>query len=169
MGSILLDDSQGVVYTNAGSGTTVRSTVSTTGNVTVGGNLVVSGDLTGNKKNVISSGGTLSLTDSGAVVLLTGSAQTITLPEVATADGFNIKLHVAQAAAHVVTSSTGERALQGSIYSAGPADTLVRNALVNKSGFTLSTCQPGDMISIVGDGTNYHVHGLTTGSIAVRG
>lgn len=163
MGSILLDDNQGVVHNLNGSGTTVQS------NVTVSGNLTVSGELAGNKNNVLASASTLSLSDSGAVILLTGSAKTITLPEVATADGFNIRLYVAQAAAHVVTSSTGERALQGSIYSAGPANTLVRNALVHNSGFTLSTCQPGDMISIVGDGTNYHVHGLTTGSIAVRG
>lgn len=163
MGSILLDDGKGVVYTNAGSGTTVQS------NVTLNGSLTVSGDLSGNKVDVIASTSTLSNSDSGKVVLLTGSAMTITLPAVATADGFNIKLHVGQAAAHIVTSSTGERALQGAIYSAGPTNTLVRNELSNKSGFTLSTCQIGDMVSIFSDGVNYHVHGLTTGSVAIRG
>ena len=173
MGSILLDDNQGVVHKNAGSGTTVQSNVTLTGDLSVsgaaslGGNLTVSGNLVGLKK-VVSSTSTLALSDSGAVLLASGSAaQTFTLPAVATANGFNVTLHAGSAHTHVLNGGTSK--IQGVLYHNQGNSTLTRQVVTNRSSITLSNSAAaiGDYITVFGDGVNYHVFGWLNNSASL--
>ena len=163
MGSILLDDSKGVVQTNSGTGTTIQSNVTLTGDLsvsgaaTLSGNVTVSGNLVGLKK-VVSSTSTLALSDSGAVLLASGSAaQTFTLPAVATANGFNVTLHAGSAHAHVLNGGTSK--IQGVIYHNTNGTTLARQAVTDKSSITLVNPAIGDYLTVFGNGTNYYVFG----------
>jgi hypothetical protein len=123
-----------------------------------GSGLDIAGELRGTKKEVISGTATLALADSGAVLAPTaGSAQTFTLPAVATAAGFHVTFHAGSAQAHVING--GGSKIQGTIFDNTNGTTLARNAVSNRSSITLANPAVGDYLTIVGDGTNYYVFG----------
>jgi hypothetical protein len=120
----------------------------------------VSSEIRGAKKQVVATTSTLTLDDSGAVLApVAGSAQTFTLPAVATAAGFHVTFHAGSAQAHVING--GGSKIQGAIFDNTNGTTLARNAVSNRSSITLANPAVGDYISIVGDGTNYYVFGWT--------
>jgi hypothetical protein len=159
MASVLIDN-RGILQTLDGSGTSI------TGNLTVTGDVVITGELSGQKKNTIVSTATLSLSDSGAVILASGSsAQTYTLPTIATAAGFNVTFHAASPHAHVITGSN----IQGALYHNTNGTTLARQAVSNRGNITLNSTNPaiGDYMTIICDGTNYYVHGWLNNSASL--
>jgi hypothetical protein len=134
------------LYQEAGSG------------IDITGTLEITGEIRGSKKELVQVTTTLTLADSGAVLIPTGAAKTFTLPAVATAAGFHVTFQAGSAAAHVING--GGSKIQGAIYDNTAASaTFVRNAVTNASSITLATPAIGDYLTIVGDGTNYYVFG----------
>ena len=91
----------------------------------------------------------LSATDSGAIVVLSGGARTVTLPTVA-----------ASAHAHVVDISGGANSLEGLMFDASNGSTVVVAPITNQQKITLANPKIGDRISIFCDGTSYHTTAL---------
>jgi hypothetical protein len=124
-----------------------------------GSGIAISGNqLVGATKKVYATTRTLVLSDSGCVLAPTaGSAQTFTLPAVATAAGFCVTFIAGSAQAHVING--GGAKIQGAIFDNTNGSTLARNAVSDKSSITLANPGVGDYITVVGDGTNYYVFG----------
>jgi len=147
MPKVTVNGDQGLVQ-EVGSGFTITSAVD------------VSGELRGAKKKVVATTATLTLADSGCVLAPTaGSAQTFTLPAVATAAGFHVTFIAGSAQAHVINGGTSK--MQGAIFDNTNGSTLARNAVTNRSSITLVNPAVGDYVTIECDGTNYYVFGWT--------
>ena len=100
----------------------------------------------------------LSATDSGAIVVLSGGARTVTLPTVAAAKaGFYVDIISASAHAHVVDISGGANSLEGLMFDASNGSTVVVAPITNQQKITLANPKIGDRISVFCDGTSYHV------------
>ena len=113
-----------------------------------------------NRRAVVDgSGGNVNLgaTDSGAIVVLSGGARTVTLPTVAAAKaGFYVDIVAASAHAHVVDISGGANSLEGLMFDASNGTTVVVAPITNQQKITLANPKIGDRISIFCDGTSYH-------------
>tara|TARA_B100001094_G_scaffold323567_1_gene374686 strand:- start:67 stop:501 length:435 start_codon:yes stop_codon:yes gene_type:complete len=112
------------------------------------------------KQNVrnISSNESLTLADSGAVIVPSGTARTITLPAVASSAGFHVKILMGSDANHVVNG--GGAKIQGFVYDNTNGTTHARTAITNKTSITLVNGERGDVLNIHGDGTNFYVNGI---------
>ena len=132
-----------------------------------GSGLDISGELRGAKKQIIAATATLTLADSGAVLAPTaGSAQTFTLPAVATAAGFSVTFHAGSAQQHVIDGGGGK--IQGAIFHNTNGTTLARQPVTNRSSITLGANKAiGDYMTIVGDGTNYYVFGWVNDAVTL--
>ncbi len=152
MASITIDE-RGILETLDGSGTTIA------GNVLIEGNINISGEIAGQKKNIITSSKVLTLADSGAVIIASGStAQTFTLPSISGSNGFSVTFHAASQHAHVITGSN----MQGALYhNSNTINNLSRNLLTNAERIVLNSTNPriGDYITIVSDGSQYYIFG----------
>lgn len=147
MPKVTVNADQGLVQ-ETGSGFVIASAVD------------VSGELRGAKRKIVATSTTLTLADSGCVLIPTaGSAQTISLPAVATATGFHVTFFAGSAQAHVINGGTSK--FQGAIFNNSNGTTLARTAVTNRSSITLVNPLIGDYVTIVGDGTNYYVFGWT--------
>ena len=147
MPKVTVNGDQGLVQ-ETGSGFVISSAVD------------VSGELRGAKKKVVATTATLTLADSGCVLApKAASAQTFTLPAVATAAGFHVTFIAGSAQAHVING--GGAKIQGAIFDNTNGSTLARNAVANATSITLVNPAVGDYLTIVGDGTNYYVFGWT--------
>lgn len=130
-----------------------------------GSGIAFSGNqLVGNKKKTISSSTTLTLADSGCVIAALGTAQTFTLPAVATAAGFYVTFHNGSVANHIING--GGAKIQGAIYHNTAGTTLARQAVTDRSQITLAGAV-GDYLTIVGDGTNYYVFGWCNAAVTL--
>ena len=112
----------------------------------------------GARKNVIalsSESKTLTAADSGAVVVMAGTACTVTLPAVAS--GLNFKFFANTAAAHVMNG--GDSVIEGVIYDNSNGATIARNAATNGTSLTLVNPAIGDHWEVVSDGTSWLLHG----------
>ncbi len=124
------------------------------------------------KLNVISvSGGNkvLSMADSGSVVIPSGGARTITLPAVASANGFNMILFSGSAHSHILkTASNSDTSLEGSIMHNANAGTPTRQEVTGRKQITL-TNNPlvGDVIRVHCDGTNYFINGDVNNAVVL--
>lgn len=146
MPKVIINDSQGL-YQSSGSGVEIS-----------GVSLDITGELRGAKKEIIAASATLTLADSGAVLIPTaGSAQTFTLPAVATAAGFHVTFMAGSEQAHVIAAPTA--AIEGVIFDNTNGTTLARNPVTGITSITLVNPKVGDYISIVGNGTSYYVFG----------
>lgn len=122
--------------------------------------------LTGTGQEVIATTMQLTLADSGAVLSPSaGSAQTFTLPAVATAAGFNVSFIAGSAQAHVITG--GGAKLQGVNYHNSNGTTLARAVISNTTSMTLANPAVGDMVKIYCDGTNYYVYSWTNNAMTL--
>ena len=128
-----------------------------------GSGIAISGnELVGNLVKVIATTSTLTLSDSGCVLIPITSTQTFTLPAVATAAGFHVTFRAGHASAHVI-AGTG---FAGAYYHNSNASTFARVAIgANKVSLTLTNPLVGDYLTITGDGTSYHVFGWTNNVI----
>lgn len=105
------------------------------------------------------SGGDVDLgaSDSGAIVVVSGGARTVTLPTVAVAKaGFYVDIIAASAHAHVVDISGGADVLQGLMFDASNGSTVVVAPITSQQKITLNNGKIGDRISVFCDGTSYH-------------
>lgn len=105
------------------------------------------------------SGGDVDLgaSDSGAIVVVSGAARTVTLPTVAVAKaGFYVDIIAASAHAHVVDISGAADVLQGLMFDASNGSTVVVAPITSQQKITLNNGKIGDRISIFCDGTSYH-------------
>jgi len=129
------------------------------------GALEITGEIRGSKKELVQVTTTLTLADSGAVLAPTGTAKTFTLPAVATAAGFHVTYHAGSAANHIING--GGSKIQGVIFHAtGGATTFAKQPVTNRSSITTAGVV-GDYITIVGDGTNYYVHGWVDAAVTL--
>jgi hypothetical protein len=143
------------LYQEAGSGLDITGT------------LEITGEIRGSKKELVQVTTTLTLADSGAVLIPTGAAKTFTLPAVATAAGFHVTFQAGSAAVHVING--GGSKIQGAIFHNTNGTTLARQAATNASSITLNGTNPGvgDYFTIVGDGTNYYVFGWCNAAVTL--
>ena len=152
-----------VVYTAA------KGLVQATGSgFDISGAASVSGTFTGAKAAIKSTTVALTLADSGCVLAPTAaSAQTFTLPAVATAAGFQATFHAGSAQAHVINGGTA--LIQGAVFHNTNGTTLARQQVANRSAITLNATNPlvGDYFTIVGDGTNYYVYGWCNAAVTL--
>lgn len=105
------------------------------------------------------SGGDVDLgaSDSGAIVVVSGGARTVTLPTVAVAKaGFYVDIIAASAHAHVVDINGGADVLQGLMFDASNGSTVVVAPITSQQKITLNNGKIGDRISVFCDGTSYH-------------
>ena len=105
------------------------------------------------------SGGNVDLgaDDSGAIVVVSGGARTVTLPTVAAAKaGFYVDIVAASAHAHVLDISGGANSLQGLMIDSGNASTVASAPITDMQKITLANPRIGDRISVFCDGTSYH-------------
>ena len=119
--------------------------------------------------NADSGNKTLTLADSGSVVIPSGGARTITLPAVASANGFNMVLFSGSAHAHILkTAATDDTSLEGSVMHNANAGTPTRQEVTGRKQITL-TNNPlvGDVIRVHCDGTNYFVHGDVNNAVVL--
>lgn len=145
MPKVIISDSKGLVQ-ESGSGVEISSSV------------VLSSALSGAKVELVQATTALTLADSGKVLVPTGAAKTITLPAVATAAGFHVTFFAGSAANHIING--GASKIQGAVFDTSNDDmTVARTAVSNRSSITLANGAVGDYLTIVGDGTNYYVHG----------
>jgi hypothetical protein len=122
--------------------------------------------LAGATQEVVATTVTLALADSGAVIAPSaGAAQTFTLPNVATATGFNVTFIAGSAQAHVVNG--GGSKIQGVNYHNTNGTTLARAAVSNRSSLTLANPAVGDYMTIHCDGTNYYVYAWTNNALTL--
>lgn len=118
----------------------------------------VAGDLL-SKVKIYATTKALAVSDSGSfLVPSAGTAQTFTLPAVATAAGCKFVFIAASAQAHVITCAANK--IQGHILDASNGSTLADTAVANKNKITLANPEIGDRLEFVGDGTNYYVSGI---------
>ncbi len=112
------------------------------------------------KQNVrnVSENVSLSLADSGAVIVPTGGARTITLPAVANSAGFHVKILMGSDNNHIVNG--GGAKIQGFVYDNTNGTTLARTTISNTTTITLANGERGDVLNIHGDGTNFYVNGM---------
>ena len=114
-----------------------------------------------NRRAVVDgSGGNVDLgaDDSGAIVVVSGGARTVTLPTVAAAKaGFYVDIVSASAHAHVLDISGGANSLQGLMIDSGNASTVASAPITDMQKITLANPRIGDRISVFCDGTSYHV------------
>ena len=125
-----------------------------------GVDLTTGAGLNNRRAIVDGSGGnvTLGASDSGAIVVLSGGARTVTLPTVAAAKaGFYVDIVSASAHAHVVDISGGANSLEGLMFDASNGTTVVVAPITNQQKITLANPRIGDRISVFCDGTSYHV------------
>jgi len=130
-----------------------------------GSGFSVSGNLTAATKEVKATTVTLTIADSGCVLVPTVEARTYTLPAVADAAGWHVTFHAGSAHAHVINGGTSK--IQGAVFHNTNGTSLVRQAVTDRSSITLNATNPlvGDYFTIVGDGTNYYVHGWCNAAV----
>ena len=129
-----------------------------------GSGIAISGnELVGDLVKVITTTSTLTLSDSGCVLIPTaGAAQTFTLPAVTTAAGFHVTFRAGSAQQHVIAGTV----FTGAYYHATNLSTLARVVVNAAASLTLGTNKAiGDYLTITGDGTSYHVFGWTKDAI----
>jgi len=105
---------------------------------------------------------TLVAEDSGAIVAMSGTAHTVTLP--APTEGVEFKIVAASAANHSVFTA-GTNVFQGqNLHSTGGSTAAIVD-LRAKGKLTLSVGVIGDIINCWSDGTNWYVHALTDAAV----
>ena len=125
-----------------------------------GVDLTTGAGLNNRRAIVDGSGGNVDLgaSDSGAIVVVSGGARTVTLPTVAAAKaGFYVDIVSASAHAHVLDISGGANSLQGIMIDSGNASTVASAPITDMQKITLANPKIGDRISVFCDGTSYHV------------
>ena len=125
-----------------------------------GVDLTTGAGLNNRRAIVDGSGGNVDLgaSDSGAIVVVSGGARTVTLPTVAAAKaGFYVDIVSASAHAHVLDISGGANSLQGLMIDSGNASTVASAPITDMQKITLANPKIGDRISVFCDGTSYHV------------
>ena len=131
-------------------------------------NLKDGGTVTGamnSKKLVINPGNVasfaLDVSSSGAVVILSHSAAvTVTLPAVANGSGIEYTFKAASAHAHVVSASAQEDVIYGTITDNGNGTTVASDHHAAQNNIALANPLIGDCITVVGDGTSWHINGF---------
>ena len=136
---------------------TVEGPVTMTKTLAVTGAVTCSSTLTGAKVNIVATTTTLTVAQSGSYLIPTaGSAQTFTLPAVASSSGVKYHFIAGSAQAHVITSAAAD--VVGYVYDNTDGTTL---AVTDVAGTSITLVDPtiGDSLTIVCNGANWFVEG----------
>ena len=126
--------------------------------IKLAGNLhVVQGSIV-NKRSLLSKEGlTLQTSSSGAIVHMSGAAAaTYVLPAVANSAGVTFDFIIGSAHAHILSASSGEAVLQGTVIDSADGTTVASDHHANANKILLANALLGDRISVIGDGVSYH-------------
>ena len=117
------------------------------------------------KKKIIDSTVTLSIHDSGTVLLGSGEATTYTLPKTSESKGVHFTFTASSDKEHIIqTNSTSETTLNGQIMHASNGNTFERLPLTSNQKITLQDTNIGDRIELICDGSTWIVTGWTNNS-----
>ena len=97
---------------------------------------------------------TLTAADSGALVVCSGAARTVTLP--APTAGVHYTMVSASDHEHVLTTA-GTNVMYGFVYDLSAGTTIVGVEIEAKGTITTVACDIGDRFEIDCDGTNWHI------------
>lgn len=150
MPKVIINDEDGLVQ-KAGSGVEIFTSLS------------LFDELIGAKKNILSTSMTLTLADSGAILIPTAnSAQTFTLPPRATAAGFYVTFIAGSVEEHAIDGGDGH--IQGSIVLVDTTTTPNDFSYVQFSNINSialgANGHVGDRLTFVCDGNNWYITGL---------
>ena len=135
------------------------------GNTTLNGTYLTLGGLvtmTGSRIQIIKTGVTLEVANSGAVLIPGGTAQTFTLP--AAAEGLHFKMYAGTAAAHKIQVPGGatERIYGNAININNAAAAAEGQQISNKTAVAFGVAlQTGDFMELICDGSNWFLHAVT--------
>ena len=168
MPKVTINDSQGLVQ-STGAGVEVSSTLSISKDTAINANFTLNGTYltmanvtqTGMRKQIIKPGVTLTLAESGAVLIPSGSAQTFTLPT--PVEGVSFKMYAGTPAAHKFQVGASGKIYGNAInINDANADAAEGQKVENKSAVAFGTAfQTGDFMEVVSDGTNWFLHAVT--------
>jgi hypothetical protein len=148
---------------------TIDSDLSVAGNTTLLGTYLTMAGVTqtGGRKQIISTGVTLTSAESGAILIPGGTAQTFTLP--AAAAGLHFKMYAATAAAHKIQVSGGAK-IYGNAININNAQSEKAEGQQVTAAISVAfgvAYQTGDFIEVVCNGTNWFLHAVTNDPLTI--